>query len=74
MAGAAHNPRRAAAYQAVGGRLAWQASLPAFVQAPPVLVPGGILVQPADLSYACAASFTTGAVTTDAGKTTAGRA
>ena len=62
------------AYQVASGKLAWQAGLPAFVQAPPVLVPGGILIQPADTMYACAASFTTGAVTTDAGKTTAGRA
>jgi hypothetical protein len=36
------------------GRLAWQAGVPAFVEAPTVLVPGGILVQPADLAYACA--------------------
>jgi hypothetical protein len=57
------------AYQAVGGRLTWQASLPTFVQVPPVLVPGGILIQPADTMYACAA-----AVTTDAGRTPAGRA
>jgi hypothetical protein len=34
-----------------------------------VLVPGGILIQPADTMYACAA-----AVTTDAGRTPAGRA
>jgi outer membrane protein assembly factor BamB len=67
------------AYQAAGGRLTWQANLPTFVQAAPVLVPGGILIQPADTMYACAAAFntgafTTGAVTTDAGKTIAGRA
>jgi outer membrane protein assembly factor BamB len=42
------------AYQAASGRLAWQAAMPAFVQVPTVLVPGGILVQPADLGYACA--------------------
>jgi hypothetical protein len=36
------------------GRLAWQASLPAFVAAPPLPVTGGFLVQPADLVYACA--------------------
>lgn len=42
------------AYQMAGGRLAWQVGMPAFVQAPAVLVPGGILVQPADLAYACA--------------------
>jgi outer membrane protein assembly factor BamB len=57
------------AYQAAGGRLAWQASLPTFVQSPLVLVPGGILVQPADPGYGCAA-----AVTTDAGRRTAGHA
>jgi outer membrane protein assembly factor BamB len=62
------------AYQAATGKLAWQANLPTFVQAPPVLVPGGILIQPADTAYACPAAFTTGAVTTDAGRTTAGRA
>jgi hypothetical protein len=28
--------------------------MPAFVQVPTMLVPGGILVQPADLGYACA--------------------
>ena len=50
------------AYQAASGALAWQAVMPAFVQTPPVLVPGGILVQPADLTYACAAAaVTTGA-------------
>jgi outer membrane protein assembly factor BamB len=48
------------AYQAASGRLAWQAGMPAFVQSPLVLVPGGVLVQPADLSYGCAAAVTTG--------------
>lgn len=62
------------AYQAADGKLAWQANLPTFVQAPPVLVPGGILIQPADTAYACPVAFTTGAVTTGAGRTTAGRA
>ena len=42
------------AYQMASGRLAWQAGMPAFVEAPAVLVPGGILVQPADPGYACA--------------------
>ena len=42
------------AYQAASGGLAWQAGMPAFVQSPPVLVAGGILVQPADPVYACA--------------------
>ncbi len=41
------------AYQAASGQLAWQAAMPTFVQSPPVLVPDGILVQPADLVYAC---------------------
>jgi hypothetical protein len=31
-----------------------QAGMPTFVQSPPVLVSGGILVQPADTMYACA--------------------
>jgi hypothetical protein len=44
------------AYQTASGRLAWRVGLPAFVQSPPVLVPGGILVQPADPQYACAAT------------------
>jgi outer membrane protein assembly factor BamB len=42
------------AYQTASGRLAWQAVMPTFVQSPPVLVSGGILVQPADTAYACA--------------------
>ncbi len=44
------------AYQMASGRLAWQVGMPTFVQAPTVLVPGGILVQPADPEYACAAA------------------
>ena len=44
------------AYQAASGRLAWRAAMSAFVQVPTVLVPGGILVQPADPGYACAAA------------------
>jgi outer membrane protein assembly factor BamB len=47
-------PATLRAYQMASGRLAWQAAMPTFVQSPPVLVPGGILVQPADLMYACA--------------------
>jgi outer membrane protein assembly factor BamB len=43
------------AYQTATGRLAWQARLPAFVQSPPVPVPGGMVVQSADPPYACAA-------------------
>jgi hypothetical protein len=42
------------AYQTASGRLAWRAGMPTFVQSPPVLVPDGILVQPADPVYACA--------------------
>jgi len=42
------------AYQTASGRLAWRVGLPAFVQPPPVLVPGGILVQPGDPVYGCA--------------------
>ncbi len=43
------------AYQTATGSLAWQAAMPAFVQSPPVLVPGAMLVQSADPVYACAA-------------------
>jgi outer membrane protein assembly factor BamB len=42
------------AYRTASGRIAWQAVMPAFVQSAPVLVAGGILVQPADTAYACA--------------------
>ncbi|HEV3295459.1 MAG TPA: PQQ-binding-like beta-propeller repeat protein, partial [Streptosporangiaceae bacterium] len=42
------------AYQMASGRLAWQVDMPTFVQSPPVLMPGGILVQPGDLIYTCA--------------------
>jgi outer membrane protein assembly factor BamB len=69
-------PRRPApllAYQTAGGKLAWRADMPAFVQPPPVLVPGGILVQSADPLYACAAGGA-GALRTGAGNTTAGPA
>ena len=41
------------AYQTASGRLAWQAGMPSVVQWPPVLVPGGMLVQSADPVYAC---------------------
>jgi outer membrane protein assembly factor BamB len=41
------------AYRLAGGGLAWQAYLPAFVQVPLVVVPGGVLVQPADTPWAC---------------------
>ena len=52
------------------GRLAWRVDMPTFVQSPPVLVPGGILVQPGDLIYACADRT----LRTGAGNTTAGPA
>ncbi len=44
------------AYQLTSGRLAWRVDLPTFVQSPPVLGPGQMLVQPADLVYTCAAA------------------
>ena len=58
------------AYQLASGRLAWRVDMPTFVQSPPVLVPGGILVQPGDLIYACADRT----LRTGAGNTTAGPA
>jgi outer membrane protein assembly factor BamB len=58
------------AYQMASGRLAWRADMPTFVQTPPVLVPGGILVLSADPIYACAAA----ALRTGGGNTTAGPA
>ena len=42
------------AYETAGGRLAWRADMPTFVQPPPVLLPGDVLVLSADLIYACA--------------------
>jgi len=42
------------AYDLGTGRLAWRALMPTFVQAPPVPIPGGLLLQPADPPYACA--------------------
>jgi outer membrane protein assembly factor BamB len=44
------------AYRLAGGGLAWQADLVTFVQTPLAAVPGGFLVQPADLGYACPSS------------------
>ena len=41
------------AYRLAGGGQAWRAALPAFVEPVPELVPGGILVQAADLFAAC---------------------
>jgi hypothetical protein len=42
------------AYHLATGRPAWRASMPAFVQAPPIPAAGALLIQPADPSYACA--------------------
>jgi hypothetical protein len=55
-------------------RLAWRTDMPTFVQSPPVLTAGGILVQSADLIYACAAAGSAAALRTGAGNTTAGPA
>jgi outer membrane protein assembly factor BamB len=58
------------AYDKASGRLAWRTDMPTFVQSPPVLVPGSLLVQPGDLIYACADRT----LRTGAGNTTAGPA
>jgi outer membrane protein assembly factor BamB len=47
-------PSSLLAYRLADGGRAWQAGLPAFVAVGPVVVPGGMLVQPSDLSYGCA--------------------
>ena len=44
------------AYQLSSGRPAWRVDMPAFVQAQPVLTPGRMLVQAADLVTACASA------------------
>lgn len=47
------------AYRLASGGLAWRASLPAIAEVTPVALPAsgpGLLVQPADPAYACAAS------------------
>lgn len=49
----AHRPSPLLAYDIASGRLAWRAMMPAFVQAAPVRVAGGLLIQPADLGSAC---------------------
>jgi outer membrane protein assembly factor BamB len=41
------------AYDLTSGKPAWQASLPTLVTLPPLPVPGGFLLQPADAVYAC---------------------
>jgi outer membrane protein assembly factor BamB len=51
------HPHRAApllAYHLATGRPAWRASMTTFVQAAPIPAAGGLLIQPADPSYACA--------------------
>ena len=55
-AGRPEAPAPLLAYQLTRGRLAWRVDLPTFVQSPPVLGPGQMLVQSADLIYACAAA------------------
>jgi outer membrane protein assembly factor BamB len=59
------------AYGRASGRLAWRTDMPTFVQAAPVLAAGNILVQSADLIYACAATGSAAALRTGAGNTTA---
>jgi len=44
------------AYQLTSGRSAWQVDMPTFVAASPVLAPGHMLAQAADLVSACAAA------------------
>jgi outer membrane protein assembly factor BamB len=55
----AAQPHRAAplrSYHLATGRPGWQASMPTFVQEPPVPAAGGLLIQPADPGYACAST------------------
>jgi outer membrane protein assembly factor BamB len=52
--GRPHEPALLLAFHLTSGRLAWRASLPAFVPVVPMPVTGGFLVQPADSVYACA--------------------
>jgi outer membrane protein assembly factor BamB len=49
------HPAALLAYQLTSGRPAWRVDLPTFVVTQPVLTPGRILVQPADLMSDCAA-------------------
>lgn len=44
------------AFGAGSGQPAWRVDLPALVAAPPVVVPGGLLIQAADPGYACPAA------------------
>jgi outer membrane protein assembly factor BamB len=48
------SPAPLLAYQLSSGRSAWQVDMPTFVSASPVLAPGHLLVQPADLVSTCA--------------------
>jgi hypothetical protein len=41
------------AFHAGSGQPAWRVDLPTLVAAPPVVVPGGLLIQAADPGYAC---------------------
>ena len=72
--GATHASARAHAYDRASGRLAWRTDMPTFASSPPVLAAGGILVQSADLIYACAAAGSAAALRTGAGNRTAGPA
>jgi outer membrane protein assembly factor BamB len=44
------------AYRLTNGRAAWRVDMPTFVATQPVLTPGHVLEQPADLMSACAAA------------------
>ena len=48
------SPAPLLAYQLSSGRAAWQVDMPTFVVTSPVLAPGHVLVQPADLMSSCA--------------------
>jgi outer membrane protein assembly factor BamB len=48
------SPAPLLAYQLTSGRPAWRVDMPTFVAASPVLAPGHVLVQPADLMSTCA--------------------
>jgi outer membrane protein assembly factor BamB len=50
------HPAPLLAFQLASGRPAWRVDMPTFVVTQPVLTPGHILVQPADLMSACAAA------------------
>lgn len=52
----AHRAAPLLSYDLATGRPAWRASMPTFVQAPPVPAAGRLLIQPADPGYACAST------------------